>query len=163
MPFPCLAAINVVYSFMKRGETESVRDFLPRPLYLAKQRQIITHLSSLISHMYQRLTSLLPNTTGPLEQMLRIPRERPCSPIFALLTPKPRSLAKHCQAAGFMVRAIVPPTVPEGTQRVRVCLHAGNTTEDIDRLVEMIRDWLELAERPRKRNTAEFLFEKALL
>lgn len=146
MPFPCLAAIKVVYSFMKRGETES----------------LMTHLSSLISHMYQRLTSLLPYTSGPHRQMLQIPKERPRSPIFALLTSEPRSLARHCQAAGFMVRAIVPPTVPEGTQRVRVCLHAGNTPEDIDRLVEMIRSWLELFV-PQKSGTPEFLLEKALL
>ena len=41
-----------------------------------------------------------------------------------------------------MVRPIVPPTVPEGTQRVRVCLHAGNTFQDVERLVAAIRDWL---------------------
>jgi len=41
-----------------------------------------------------------------------------------------------------MVRPIVPPTVPEGTQRVRVCLHAGNSFEDIESLVAKIRDWL---------------------
>ena len=41
-----------------------------------------------------------------------------------------------------MVRPIVPPTVPEGTQRVRVCLHAGNSFEDVQRLVERIKDWL---------------------
>lgn len=42
-----------------------------------------------------------------------------------------------------MVRPIVPPTVPEGTQRVRVCLHAGNSFEDIERLVARIGEWLE--------------------
>jgi 8-amino-7-oxononanoate synthase len=41
-----------------------------------------------------------------------------------------------------VVRPIVPPTVPEGTQRVRLCLHAGNTTGDIDGLVGRIREWL---------------------
>lgn len=40
------------------------------------------------------------------------------------------------------MRPIVPPTVPEGTQRVRVCLHAGNTVEDVKRLGERIRGWL---------------------
>jgi len=38
----------------------------------------------------------------------------------------------------------VPPTVPEGTQRVRVCLHAGNTYQDVERLVVSIKDWLEM-------------------
>jgi 8-amino-7-oxononanoate synthase len=32
--------------------------------------------------------------------------------------------------------------VPEGTQRVRVCLHAGNSFEDVQRLVERIQAWL---------------------
>jgi 8-amino-7-oxononanoate synthase len=41
-----------------------------------------------------------------------------------------------------VVRPIVPPTVPEGTQRVRVCLHAGNTMEDVEGLVERIKGWL---------------------
>lgn len=42
-----------------------------------------------------------------------------------------------------MLRPIVPPTVPEGTQRVRVCLHAGNSFEDVHRLAERIKVWLE--------------------
>lgn len=40
------------------------------------------------------------------------------------------------------MRAIFPPTVPEGTQRVRVCLHAGNTIEQIDNFVTTVREWL---------------------
>ena len=43
---------------------------------------------------------------------------------------------------GFVVRAIVPPTVPKGTERVRVCLHAGNNLEEIDALIERIDQWL---------------------
>jgi hypothetical protein len=35
--------------------------------------------------------------------------------------------------------------VPEGTERVRVCLHAGNTTEQIDKFVACVREWLEKA------------------
>lgn len=43
-----------------------------------------------------------------------------------------------------MIRPIVPPTVPEGTQRVRVCLHAGNSFEDVERLVARIGKWLKV-------------------
>lgn len=35
----------------------------------------------------------------------------------------------------------MPPTVPEGTQRVRVCLHAGNTEEEVRRLVGALEEW----------------------
>ncbi|KAL5322455.1 hypothetical protein ACEPPN_010428 [Leptodophora sp. 'Broadleaf-Isolate-01'] len=130
MSFPSLAAIKVVYSLMKQSKTQP----------------LIIYLNDLIKHMYRQLSTLLPHAKHPIIgiQLLQLPEQLPRSPIFALLTPEPRSLAKYCQDAGFVVRAIVPPTVPEGTQRVRVCLHAGNTYQDVDRLVERIGSWLEL-------------------
>lgn len=39
------------------------------------------------------------------------------------------------------MRGIVPPTVPDGGERVRICLHAGNTKEEIEGLVEVVRRW----------------------
>jgi 8-amino-7-oxononanoate synthase len=40
-------------------------------------------------------------------------------------------------------RPITWPTVPKGKDRVRVCLHAGNTKDDIQRLVNGIVKWAE--------------------
>jgi 8-amino-7-oxononanoate synthase len=37
----------------------------------------------------------------------------------------------------------MPPTIPEGKERVRVCLHAGNTEAEIDGLTRMIQSWLD--------------------
>lgn len=37
----------------------------------------------------------------------------------------------------------MPPTVPAGKERVRVCLHAGNTTEEVDAFVDTIEQWLQ--------------------
>lgn len=34
------------------------------------------------------------------------------------------------------------PTVPKGTERVRICVHAGNTVEDVEALVEAVREWV---------------------
>ena len=42
-----------------------------------------------------------------------------------------------------MVRAVVPPTVPMGTQRIRVCLHAGNSVDEVDTLVRALEEWCE--------------------
>jgi 8-amino-7-oxononanoate synthase len=102
-------------------------------------------LEELIGHLYFQLKTLVPHVKRlPCgTRLLQVPHLIPQSPIFALLTPEPRSLAKWCQDGGFVVRPIVPPTVPEGTQRVRICLHAGNSFEDLRRLVERIREWLE--------------------
>lgn len=38
---------------------------------------------------------------------------------------------------------VVFPTVPRGTKRVRVCIHADNTEEDINRLVACVNEWLQ--------------------
>lgn len=42
------------------------------------------------------------------------------------------------QAAGLDVRAILSPTVPAGTERIRICLHAFNTPQQIDLLTNTI-------------------------
>lgn len=65
----------------------------------------------------------------------------PDSPIFSFRSPLPRDLATACQRKGFIVRAIMPPTVPVGKERVRVCLHAGNTTREIDDFLAVVQRW----------------------
>ena len=42
-----------------------------------------------------------------------------------------------------MVRAVVSPTVPQGTERVRICLHAGNTVKEVKRLVSALQEWCD--------------------
>jgi 8-amino-7-oxononanoate synthase len=75
-------------------------------------------------------------------KLINVPSKRPESPIFALFTPLPRDLAQYCQQVGFVVRPVVPPTVPAGTERVRICLHAGNTEEQVDAFVEVVKRWI---------------------
>jgi 8-amino-7-oxononanoate synthase len=46
-----------------------------------------------------------------------------------------RALEQH----NIFVKAIKSPTVKEGTERVRICLHAYNTKEEIDRLIGTLK------------------------
>lgn len=48
-------------------------------------------------------------------------------------------LHEQLRAAGVEVCAIRQPTVPAGSERLRICLHAFNTETEINRLIEIIR------------------------
>lgn len=49
-----------------------------------------------------------------------------------------KTAADRLQKQGFAVKPIFPPTVPEGKERLRVCLHAFNTVDEIRALVESL-------------------------
>jgi 8-amino-7-oxononanoate synthase len=63
------------------------------------------------------------------------------TPIIPLLTPRARALSAHLLAHGINARPISWPTVPKGTDRVRVCLHAGNTRAELDTLIDTAIAW----------------------
>ncbi|KIW80522.1 hypothetical protein Z517_07138 [Fonsecaea pedrosoi CBS 271.37] len=129
MSYPALLAIKTAYDWLQMG----------------KANLLAAKLYHLIDHLYTRLQGLaivIAESDALSKTLVSLPTTCPESPIFAILSPYPRSLASYCQAAGFLVRPVVAPTVPEGTERVRVCLHAGNTVEQIDRFVECVKEWI---------------------
>ena len=46
--------------------------------------------------------------------------------------------AAHLRGKGFDARPIRTPTVPAGSERIRVCLHSFNEAEDIGMLADEI-------------------------
>ena len=66
------------------------------------------------------------------------------SPVQVLKIPgndRARSLASHLIKNGFDVRAILSPTVKEGEERLRICLHVYNTEEEIRGLIKTIMNF----------------------
>lgn len=51
---------------------------------------------------------------------------------------KTKEISKALQAARIAVKPIFPPTVPEGKERIRICLHAFNTLEEIALLMKLL-------------------------
>jgi 8-amino-7-oxononanoate synthase len=51
-----------------------------------------------------------------------------------------RRVAHQLQSAGFDVRPILSPTVSKGAERLRICLHSFNTSEEIAALVRLLND-----------------------
>ena len=52
-------------------------------------------------------------------------------PVICGSTDRGASLAKYCQDRGIFVQAVVAPVVPEGLARLRACVSAAHTVEDI--------------------------------
>ena len=48
--------------------------------------------------------------------------------------------AKQLQRAGYDLRAVRPPTVPAGTARLRIACHAGNSSHEVEGLIEILRE-----------------------
>lgn len=54
-----------------------------------------------------------------------------------------RAVAAAMQNDGFDVRPIVSPTVPKGTERIRICLHEFNTEEEVKGLIASLQKALK--------------------
>ncbi|KAI1058988.1 hypothetical protein LB507_004106 [Fusarium sp. FIESC RH6] len=125
LPFTCLASISISYQYLQNGFID----------------ERLTHLWSLVRHTHKLLASLSSTTLA-----IRVDK-KPRSPIIPVFASEPRSLARFCQERGFTVRPIVAPTVPKGSERVRICLHAGNTIDEVEGLIQVMKAWVQMQER----------------
>lgn len=125
MGFPLLTAIQTVYDFLSTGQAGPLS----------------ANLVSLMAQTH-RLLGAVSQKHAPPSCLFRLPASPPRSPILPLFSSRARSLAAHCQKRGYMVRAIVAPTVPMGTDRVRLCLHAANTVGEVRGLCLAMEEWL---------------------
>lgn len=62
-----------------------------------------------------------------------------------------RRIAAVLAGQGLAALPIRAPTVPQGQERIRVCLHAFNTPEEIDRLFAAVDEAMQAASAPARR------------
>jgi 8-amino-7-oxononanoate synthase len=113
LPFHSLASIRCAYE------------------YLAADENLILRLRDRIS--------LFKESVGAGLASAMIPSE---SAIQCILIPgnsEVKRVAREIQRSGFDVRPIMHPTVPAGLERLRVCVHAFNTDEEIGELTNKLR------------------------
>lgn len=86
------------------------------------------HLSAISTFIHEKLA----------EKGFSNPSTSNIIPIIAGEDKKAIAMAEKAQEAGFLAFAIRPPTVPEGTSRLRLSLSANNKHEDLQRFIELI-------------------------
>jgi len=96
---------------------------------------------------YDELKNQHPSADGlAIQQLIAHFREtfkdnNSISPIQRIIIPgndRVKKTASYIQENGFDVRPILSPTVPEGKERLRICLHTFNTKEEINKLSQLI-------------------------
>ena len=111
------------------------------PLFIRAKlsAQVLEHSA----YLQERLRASLAASSIPAHILAPPARlqQQPVTPIVPLLTPRARALSAHLLAHGLNARPISWPTVPKGMDRVRVCLHAGNTRAEVDALINASIAW----------------------
>lgn len=119
--------INFARSFIyTTALPEAFYTHIQQQIEEAKQEKLRVQLQENILCFRRRIKSLVSDERSPI-QVIDFDDLEIC-----------KAKAKELQKAGFSVKAILPPTVPQGVQRLRVCLHAFNTPAEIERLSTLL-------------------------
>ncbi len=97
--------------------------------YLKSQGRELEQLKHIISYFNGKLVRL-----GLQEQFISSNSAIHCCLVSG--NDKVRDTAKSIQEKGYDVRPILSPTVPEGQERLRICLHSFNSENEVDDLLE---------------------------
>jgi 8-amino-7-oxononanoate synthase len=109
LPETTVAAIKQAYEAMKGMQKERAQ------------------LNSLVSHFQQK--------------DIRFEKLKSDTPIQGVIVPGNeaiKELAKNIQQKGMDVRPILYPTVPENSERLRIVLHAFNTADELNQLLDTL-------------------------
>jgi 8-amino-7-oxononanoate synthase len=99
----------------------------------------------------ERLSQLIMQFQKGLQSMRwkLLPSMSPIQPLIIGSNDDALQLSESLRERGIMVPAIRPPTVPQGTARLRVSLSAAHSKEDVDQLLSALRQLDSAYESPR--------------
>ena len=85
-----------------------------------------------------RLIGLFNQLINDVSGVRQIGGESPILGVIIAGNEQVRAVAAIMQKDGFDVRPIVSPTVPKGTERIRICLHEFNTEDEVKGLISSL-------------------------
>jgi 8-amino-7-oxononanoate synthase len=84
---------------------------------------------------------------GAADLGLEMPNSQtPIQPVLLGTAEAAVELSQTLEAAGLLITAIRPPTVPAGTSRLRITFTAEHTDEDLQRLLDALATAMEKTE-----------------
>lgn len=86
--------------------------------------------------------SIFKNNIAKNKNIHLVKNDSPIQSIIVSGNDEVKQLAEKIKKEGYDVRAIVSPTVAKGSERLRICIHAFNTTDEIQKLCKIINTLL---------------------
>ncbi|MBL7888345.1 MAG: pyridoxal phosphate-dependent aminotransferase family protein [Bacteroidia bacterium] len=112
LPLHSLVAINCSYELLKKSQST-----------IDKLRELIKYYNELIAEY---------------AGIVRIQSESAIQCVIVPGNSNVRRLANAFLSENFDLRPILSPTVPKGKERLRICLHAFNSKEQVDTLIKIL-------------------------
>lgn len=146
LSYASVIAVDCAFDLLEDGTTTLVSLF---GFYIRLySTHVLLQLSNRVLKLSQDLVSLLRlrlKSAAIPESLIYLPpnllTSSEVSPIIPLHTPIPISLSQYLRTMGMMALPIRYPTVPKGMERVRICIHARNTREEVAMLVNGTLAW----------------------
>lgn len=140
------APANIIETLIQYGHTYGYTTATPPLLAQA----LLTSLELIARQPWRRrqLQTLINQLRHGLQSLpwRLMPSITPIQPLLIGGSREAVQLSKALRKRGIWVPAIRPPTVPDGTARLRITLSAAHTEADIDRLVVVLHDLAALHE-----------------
>jgi 8-amino-7-oxononanoate synthase len=90
-----------------------------------------------LQHVLQKNIEAFVNGIGPLTN--RTPSSSAIQTVLFPGNENSKANAAKLQQEGFDIRPVLSPTVPPGTERLRICLHTYNTLDEITKLTSELK------------------------
>ncbi|MFN4135719.1 MAG: 8-amino-7-oxononanoate synthase [Novosphingobium sp.] len=126
-------APRIVRDFLVNRGRPFIFSTAPSPLVAAAVREALRMLAD-EPERRERLHALVRHAEAALSPLGVVPTGSQILPLILHEDARTMAVASALQAAGFDVRGIRPPTVPQGTSRLRISLTLNTGRNDVDAL-----------------------------
>lgn len=87
----------------------------------------------------EQLSALIAQFRAGMANMELVPGTTPIQAVLTRGNEHTRNMAQRLQQAGLDVRPILHPTVPKGSERLRIVLHSFNTPAEVAHLIKVLQ------------------------
>ncbi len=135
----CVSSKDIISYLINKARSFIFSTSIP-PLNIAWSNWILTKKRDIVIAQKEKLQELTSEVHKLLDTKgIKTPSESQIIPIIIGSNDDTLAISEKLRSEGYYIPAIRPPTVPEGTSRLRISLTADCKLEDFRKLIELIK------------------------